>query len=109
MIILLISKIQAKIVTLQTVRSFTDSDTGLKLYKAYMCSFPFQLACKQALLGTPAAGQKRKGELAVTFENLNSASSVPCGYPSTQLSDFGQSEWSINKQQINVNKYANSK
>ena len=33
-IILLISKIQPKIVTLHTIRSFTDSDTVLKLYKA---------------------------------------------------------------------------
>ena len=60
-IILLIGKIQAKIVTLHTIRSFTDSDTVLKLYKAYMCSFPFQLACKQALLGHSCSRAKKDG------------------------------------------------
>ena len=60
-IILLISKIQAKIVTLHTIRSFTDSDTVLKLYKAYMCSFPIQLACEQALLGRSCSRAKKDG------------------------------------------------
>ena len=60
-IILLISKIQAKIVTLHTIRSFTDSDTVLKLYKAYMCSFLFQLACEQALLGHSCSRAKKDG------------------------------------------------
>ena len=58
-IILLISKIQAKIVTLNTIRSFTDSDTVLKLYKAYTCSFPFQLACEKALLGHSCSRAKK--------------------------------------------------
>ena len=60
-IILLISKIQAKIVTPHTIRSFTDSDTVLKLNKAYMCSFPFQLACEQALLGHSCSRAKKDG------------------------------------------------
>jgi len=49
------------------------------------------LACKQALQGVLAGGQEKEGEPATTSLEFEFQIQLPCGSPSTELSDFHQS------------------
>ena len=55
------------------------------------------LACEQALRGTLAAGREKEGELATTALEFEFHLQFPCGFPSTELSDFRQSACSGNE------------
>ena len=51
------------------------------------------LTCEQALRGALAAGQEKKGKLATTSPlEFEFHLQFPCGSPSTELSDFHQSD-----------------
>ena len=54
-------------------------------------NIPFTLACEQALRGALAVGREKEGELATTSLELEFHLQLPCGSPSTELSDFCQS------------------
>ena len=56
------------------------------------CQLPW-VACEQVLRGTLAAGREKEGKLATTSLELQ----FPCGSPSTELLDFGQSAQSGNE------------
>ena len=55
---------------------------SLKLHK---------VACEQALGGALAAGREKEREVATTFLEFEFHLQLPCGSPSTELSDFRQS------------------
>ena len=63
-----------------------------------------EIACKQALRGTLAAGREKEGKLATTSLEFEFHLQFPCGFLSTELSDFCQSEQGGNKL-TNVNKH----
>ena len=54
------------------------------------------IAREQALRGALAAGQENQGELAITSLEFEFHLQLPCGSPSTELSDFPQSAKSRN-------------
>ena len=66
-------------------------------------NLPGFLACENALLGTLAAGQEKDGELATTSLEFEIHLQLPCGSPSTELSDFCQSARA--ETSANVNKH----
>ena len=59
--------------------------------KCYNCNKSSQRA---SYPGALAAGREKKGELATRLWNLILHLQLPCGSPSTKLSDFRQSVWS---------------
>ena len=61
-------------------------------------------ACELALRSALAAGREKEGKLATTFLEYEFHLQFPCGSPSTELSDFRQSERCRNKL-TNVNKH----
>ena len=58
-----------------------------------------KLACEQALWGALAAGWEKEGELRTTSLEFAFHLQFPCGSPSPELSDFGQSAWSGNERE----------
>ena len=59
------------------------------------------IAPEQALYGALAAGRENQGELAMTSLEFKFHLQFPCGFPSTELSDFRQSARSRNKKNVN--------
>ena len=62
------------------------------------------IAWKQALWGALVAGREKDGELVTTALEFEFLLQFACGFPSTELSDFRQSERCRNKR-TNVNKH----
>ena len=50
-----------------------------------------EVACEQALWGALVATREEEGKLATTFLEFEFHLQFPCGFPSTELSDFCQS------------------
>ena len=63
-----------------------------------------EVACKQALRSALAAEREKEGKLATTSLEFEFLLQFACGFPSTELSDFRQSERCGNKL-TNVNKH----
>ena len=63
-----------------------------------------EVACKQALRGALAVEREKEGKLATTSLEFEFLLQFACGFPSTELSDFRQSERCGNKL-TNVNKH----
>ena len=63
------------------------------------------LVCEQALRGALAAWWEKEGELATTSLEFEFHLQFPCGFPSTELSDFRQSARSGNEGECNMEKH----